>query len=117
MRFGSERTSEGKFNNSPGPGRGNTNFGKKPKSYSGETFEPVEGSTPEEVVNLNAAKFLNWAFKEAGAGNERMQGALISKLVNDRLMKNEGSKGLPDFAKLSNAEIDAEIKRLEGEGL
>lgn len=84
------RNTKGQF------GKGNSAGGKK-KVLSDEVWEFKPGLTPQQVIDNNATDFLNWAFAQAKEGNQKLQEALLRKVMPDKAVRMGEGKTLPDF--------------------
>jgi len=112
-RFGEE--TQFKKGNPGGPGRGNK---KEPIS---DPWAPQQGRTSKETLDLNANDFLAFCFRQARKGNNFIAATLINKIVPNGAVALGGKKGLPDFEKLSDAELeriamDADAFRSDSDG-
>ena len=85
------RNTKGQF------GKGNSAGGKKKQTLSDEVWEFKSGQTPQQVIDNNATDFLNWAFAQAKEGNQKLQEALLRKLMPDKAVRMGEGKTLPDF--------------------
>ena len=88
-----------KAGNPGGPGRGN-------KKEVNDPWVPVQGRTTQETLTENANDFLAFCFRQARKGNNFIAATLINKLVPNGSVSLGGKKGLPQFEKMSDEELE-----------
>lgn len=122
-RNSSGRIKPGVSGNPAGRPKGSKNKPKVPEGYvkSGEQaeaggifvkFEPVEGQDIQDVMEQNALRFANAAWKAVGNGNQRLAELAFAQLLKDKKAADP-LKGLTDLF----GQSPDELRRLAGEVL